>query len=37
MAQTGDGRMRYGRMSNILEAPIGSAKRANRLEGAKID
>ncbi|GAB7350466.1 hypothetical protein MBLNU459_g1065t1 [Dothideomycetes sp. NU459] len=37
MAQAGDGRMRYGRMSNILEAPIGSAKRGNRLEGAKID
>ena len=36
IAGTGDGRMRYGRMSNVLEAPAGS-KRGNRLVGAKVD
>ena len=35
MAGTGDGRMRYGRMSNVLEMPGGSVR--NRLAGAKID
>jgi len=33
----GDGIMRYGRMSNVLEAPGGKGKRVNRLAGAKID
>ncbi|KAL1297325.1 hypothetical protein AAFC00_004873 [Neodothiora populina] len=37
IAGTGDGRMRYGRMSNVLEAPGGPGKRGNRLIGAKVD
>lgn len=37
IAGTGDGRMRYGRMSNVLEAPGGPGKRGNRLVGAKVD
>ncbi|KAK8215334.1 hypothetical protein M8818_001955 [Zalaria obscura] len=34
---SGDGRMRYGRMSNVLEAPAGGKGGRNRLVGAKID
>ncbi|KAG9961028.1 adenine nucleotide alpha hydrolases-like protein, partial [Aureobasidium melanogenum] len=36
VAQAGDGRMRYIRMSNVLEAP-GTKPRARGLAGAKID
>ena len=37
VAATGDGRMRIGRMSNVLEAPGGPRRAGNRLAGAKID
>ncbi|KAF4555031.1 putative universal stress protein [Elsinoe fawcettii] len=32
-----DGRMRLGRMSNVLEAPGGPGRRINRLSVAKVD
>ncbi|TKX18231.1 putative universal stress protein [Elsinoe australis] len=32
-----DGRMRLGRMSNVLEAPGGPGRRINRLAVAKVD
>jgi len=37
VAGTGDGRMRIGRMSNVLEAPGSSGRRVNRLSVAKVD
>ncbi|KAF2153952.1 adenine nucleotide alpha hydrolases-like protein [Myriangium duriaei CBS 260.36] len=37
VAGTGDGRMRIGRMSNVLEAPGGSGRKINRLSVAKVD
>ncbi|KAJ9618762.1 hypothetical protein H2203_008967 [Taxawa tesnikishii (nom. ined.)] len=37
IAASGDGRMRIGRMSNVLEAPSAGGKKGNRLAGAKVD
>lgn len=37
VAGTGDGRMLRSRMSNVLEAPGGAARRVNRLSVAKVD
>lgn len=37
VAGTGDGRMAYERMSNVLEAPGGRKGNINRLAGAKVD